>query len=50
MSIDLSQLHVDIFIKEVTYLPFNDVISVCEANKTLHNYCTNPKYNNKWKK
>ncbi len=50
MSIDhLSQLPVDVFIKEITYLPFDDVISVCQTNKTLHNYCTNSSYNNKWR-
>ncbi len=50
MNIDhLSKLPVDVFIKEITYLPFDDVISVCKANKTLHNYCTNPKYNIRWR-
>ncbi len=50
MNIDhLSQLPVDVFIKEITYLPFDDVISVCQANTTLHNYCTNSSYNNKWR-
>ncbi len=42
MNIDhLSQLPVDLFIKEITYLPFDEVISVCQADTTLHNYCTN---------
>ena len=45
----LSQLPVDIFIKNITYLPFDDVISVCSANVRLHSYCNNPKYNNNWK-
>ena len=50
MNIDhLSQLPVDVFIKEITYLPFDEVISVCQANTTLHNYCTNSSYNNKWR-
>ncbi len=50
MSIDhLSRLPVDVFIKEITYLPFDDVISVCKSNTTLHNYCTNSSYNNKWR-
>ncbi len=50
MNVDhLSQLPVDVFIKEITYLPFSDVINVCTVNKTLHNYCTNPAYNNKWR-
>ena len=50
MDIDyLSQLHVDLFIKEITYLPFDTVISVCKVNTKLHNYCTNPRYANNWK-
>ncbi len=50
MNIDyLSQLPIDLFIEEITYLPFNEVISVCKANKSLHNYCTNSKYNSHWK-
>ena len=51
MNIDyLSQLPVDLFIQQITYLPFDDVISVCTSNTTLHNYCTNSRYNNNWKK
>ena len=46
---DLSKLPIDIFIKEITYLPFNTVISVCNTNKKLHSYCTDSKYNNQWK-
>ncbi len=50
MSADyLSNLPVDLFIRHITYLPFDDVISVCKANKTLHNYCIDSKYNNKWR-
>ena len=45
----LSQLSVDVFIKEITYLPFDNVIAICTSNTTLHNYCTNPKYTNNWK-
>ncbi len=51
MDIDyLSQLPVDVFIQNITYLPFDDVISVCKTNTTLHNYCSDPKYNNRWRK
>ncbi len=28
----LSQLPVDIFIQNITYLPFNEVINVCTSN------------------
>ncbi len=51
MNIDqLSRLPVDVFIQQITYLPFDEVINVCKANTTLHNYCTNPDYNNNWRK
>ena len=33
----------------VTYLPFRDVISICQVNKKLHKYCTDPKYSIQWK-
>ena len=50
MNIDyLSQLPVDVFIKNITYLPFGDVVSVCSANQKLRSYCNDPKYNNNWK-
>ena len=50
MNIDyLSQLPVDVFIRNLTYLPFDDVINVCSSNRILHNYCINPDYNNKWR-
>ena len=45
----LSELPIDIFIKNITYLPFSDVIKVCGLNKKLHNYCSDSKYNNHWK-
>ena len=45
----MNQLPVDVFIKEITYLPFSEVINVCQANTTLHKYCTNLDYNNNWK-
>ena len=50
MDIDhLSLLPVDLFIQQITHLPFDNVISICKANKTLHNYCTNSRYTNNWK-
>ena len=45
----LSNLAIDIFIKNITYLPFSDVISVCQSNKKLYNYCNDSRYNNHWK-
>lgn len=38
---------VDVFIKQITYLPFTDVISICSSNQRLRNYCMN--YDNHWK-
>ena len=50
MDIDyLSKLGPDLFIKHITYLPFKDVINICQANKKVHNYCTNPQYSVRWK-
>ena len=50
MDIDrLSQLPIDVFIQQITYLPFNNVVKICSVNTKLHDYCTNPNYNNKWK-
>lgn len=45
----LSSLPVEVFIQNITYLPFSDVISVCTTNNKLHNYCTNDKYKLYWK-
>ena len=42
-------LHIEVFIQNITYLPFSDVISVCNVNNKLHNYCTNDKYKLYWK-
>ncbi len=46
----MNHQQVDIFIKQLTYLPFEDVKSLCSSTSKLYNYCTNPKYNNNWKK
>ena len=43
----LSDLPIDLFMKQITYLPYEEVIKVCQANKKLHNYCTN--YDLHWK-
>jgi len=44
----LSKLPVDIFIKQITYLPFSYVNEICQMNKILYKKCT--KYKNSWKK
>lgn len=46
---NIMSLPVDIFILQLTYLPFEEVKSICTSNKKLHDYCSNPKYNNIWK-
>ncbi len=45
----LSQLPIDMFLINITYLPYDDVINVCQANKKLYSYCTDIKYNSNWK-
>ena len=46
---DLSRLNPDLFIQHITYIPFEEVITLCTSNRTLHSYCTDPRYNAKWK-
>ena len=46
----LGQMGIDVFIQSITYLPFQDVVSVCSANKKLQSYCNNPKYNKHWRR
>ena len=46
---DLSKLPVDVFIQQITYLPFKNVVNVCSTNKNLNSYCSDPKYNTNWK-
>ena len=38
---------IDVFLIQVTYLPFNDVVNICQTNKFYHSYCT--EYNIRWK-
>ena len=45
----LSRLPVDLFIQQITYLPFHQVTALCTSNTKLHNYCRNPDYSNRWK-
>ena len=45
---NLSKLPIDLFINQITYLSFDSVISICSTNKTLHSYCTDPKYYIRW--
>lgn len=49
MESTLNELPIDLFIKYITYLPFSDVNKLCSTNLKLRSYCTNPKYNNRWK-
>ena len=45
----MSQLPVDLFIQQITYLPFHQVTALCTSNTKFHNYCMNPDYSNRWK-
>ena len=40
---------IDNFIKEITYLPFDKVITICQSNPDYISYCNDSKYNNQWK-
>jgi len=45
----MDKLPIELFIKQITYLPFDDVTSLCQTNTKFHEYCTNPKYENSWR-
>lgn len=38
-------LNIDLFAKEITYLPFEAVVNLCQTDKRAHEYCINPRYN-----
>lgn len=42
-------LPIDIFMKEVTYLPFGTVQSICQTNRQFRDYCLSPNYSSYWK-
>lgn len=46
---NLTDQPAEIFIQQLTYLPFKDVISACQTNARSLNYCTHPQYNEIWK-
>lgn len=46
---NLENMSIDTFVKTVTYLPFKDVIALCQSSKTTMSYCTESKYNYVWK-
>lgn len=45
----MDEVPVDIAIKQMTYLPISEVNNICVLNKKYHSYCTDPKYNSRWK-
>lgn len=45
----MDELPVDLFIQQITYLPFDDVTNLCQTNKKFHEYCTNPRYEDRWR-
>ena len=44
----LSRLPVDVFLQQITHLPYESVMAVCSANTKLRSYCSS-KYSNQWK-
>ena len=46
----ISQLPVDIFIYELTFLPFDQVIGICSSDRKFHHYCSDPRYSDRWKR
>ena len=47
--IDLSKLPIDIFFHYLTYLSFQDIISLCSCNRKFYNYGINSRYSIRWK-
>ena len=45
---NLDNLPADIFIKRVTYLPFDTVVTLCKTEK-YNDYCTSERYSNEWR-
>ncbi len=39
----------DLMAKELSYLPFKDVISLCGTNRKYHDFCTDKHYELYWK-
>lgn len=46
---NLSDLPPSLLISKMTYLPFKDVVSLCNTNTSLQEICTSDKYRNDWK-
>ena len=47
MTDSLNRLPVDLFIQQITYLPYDKVVEICQLNRKFHNYCTS--YPIQWK-
>lgn len=45
----LTNLPIDLFIYQLSYLHFDDVINICQLNTKFYSYGSDSKYNNKWK-
>ena len=45
----MEKLSPDLFINQIKYLTFADVISLCQVNRKFHTYCTDPGYSTRWK-
>ena len=44
----MSRLPVDIFLKQITHLPYQSVVALCSSSKKSQSYCST-KYSNQWK-
>ena len=40
---------IDVFLKEVTYLPFEAVQNICATDRQFRNYCMSPAYSEQWR-
>lgn len=47
---NLTSQPVELFLQQLSYLPFRDVISMCQTNTRTRNYCTNVRYSSLCKK
>ena len=46
----MESFFVDIFLSQLTYLSFKDVVATCQSNKLHYSYCISHKYSNNWRK
>lgn len=42
-------MDINIFINEITHIPFNEVVSLCSSSENAKSYCMDQKYRENWK-